>query len=115
MIKKFINIKYLINTKNIGSSSYCINSNRICDIYNIRVSPEYRNNNIGSKLLKDIELDCYTKNVNRINLVSYNKENNNLSDFYLKNGYLFENKHEEREVYIGDTNYILRNMYKILH
>jgi ribosomal protein S18 acetylase RimI-like enzyme len=83
MIKKFINIKYLINNKKIGSSSYCI-SNRICDLYNIEVSPEYRNNSIGSKLLRDIELDCYTKNVDKISLVSYNKENNNLSDFYLK-------------------------------
>ena len=115
MIKKFINIKYLINTKNIGSSSYCISNNRICDLYNIEVSPEYRNNSIGSKLLRDIELDCYTKNVDKINLVSYNKENNNLSDFYLKNGYLFDHEYQERDVYIGDTNYILRNMYKKLH
>ena len=83
---KTYSLRKVINNKQIANINFFIKNN-ITNINNIEVDEEFRKQNIGSELLKDIENFSKTKGVNKILLTVLQLPNDSLIDFYLKNNY----------------------------
>ena len=100
-----INILKKINTSNYleGICKFSMNNDTII-IYSIDVKEQYRNNKIGTNLLKMVEICGKENNIKNIKLTAYSKHPDNLEDFYIKNGY--KNILERNCYNYDDGNYI---------
>ena len=98
MIQKIIKIAnyqatklYFYNAKMIllGETCYSFN-NKTVILNNLFVNESYRNQYIGSSILKRTEQDIISKNnhVNQINLVAYDNHYGGVAHFFQKNGYV---------------------------
>ena len=98
MIQKILKITnlqatniYFYNAKMIllGKTCYSFNNNTLI-LNNIFVNERYRNQYIGSSILKHTEHDIITKNnhVNQINLLAYDNHYGGVARFFQKNGYI---------------------------
>tara|TARA_B110000208_G_scaffold110826_1_gene136901 strand:+ start:715 stop:1077 length:363 start_codon:yes stop_codon:yes gene_type:complete len=83
--------KFISNQKIIGSCIFGIIDKNL-RIYNIQVNKEYRNNKIGSLLLKEVETyGKQHKNIKSISLTAHEDSDSNLQYFYQKNGFKIVN------------------------
>tara|TARA_B110000495_G_scaffold156635_1_gene140159 strand:+ start:420 stop:770 length:351 start_codon:yes stop_codon:yes gene_type:complete len=85
-IIKTYSLRKIMNNKQIANVNFFIKNN-ITNINNIEVDEEFRKQNIGSELLKDIENFSKTKGVEKILLTVLQLPNDSLINFYLKNNY----------------------------
>ena len=96
-IIKQINSKFTkilaINNNNILGSIQYFSKNNIGYLTNIYVHEKERDKSIGSILIQKCEIDLKENNIKTIQLVSWESifSSKSLSNFYLKNGYNFNN------------------------
>ena len=83
---KTYSLRKVINNKQIANINFFIKNNTT-NINNIEVDKEFRKQNIGSELLRDVENFSKTKGVEKILLTVLQLPNDLLIDFYLKNNY----------------------------
>ena len=89
IINKFIktySLRKIVDNKQIATVNFVIKNN-MTNINNIEVNEEFKNQNIGSELLKDIENFSKIKGVNKISLTVLQLPNDSLINFYIKNNY----------------------------
>lgn len=89
MIKRVFetySLKKLVNNKQIANINFFIKNNTTKINY-IEVDKDFRKQNIGSGLLKDIEHFSKTKGIRKISLTVLQLSNDSLINFYLKNNY----------------------------
>ena len=88
----------------LGKSNFGIIKNQTV-VYNINVNNNYRKLGIGSNMLNFIENYSKMNNINLISLVAKQEPNGLLTEFYLKNGYKFDN-----QISYYDDGYIIYDM-----
>ena len=121
IIKQLSNNKQKIcfkfNNKKIGHIIMSQSSNNNIIIQNIYVKDKFRNKNYGSIILKYTEDILIKNDIKKISLVAWNPTNttNNVTDFYLKNNYIINNKFESTTYDNGDIIYDIITMEKILN
>lgn len=107
-INKIYSLRYFINNKTIGRCNYMFHNNK-CYINNLLVEKSYRNKNIGSNILNDIETKCINNNINIIEINAKQNSLSSLNKFYLKNNYkLIKNQPEIFTNYGDDIIYIYK-------
>ena len=107
-INKIYSLRYCMNYKTIGRCSYMFHNNK-CYINNLHVERLYRNKNVGSNILNDIENKCINNNINIIELVAKQNSLSDLNQFYFKNNYkLIKNDPEIFTSYNDDVLYLYR-------
>lgn len=74
------------NSNIIGKCNFSISKN-ICYINNIYIDKQYRNNYIGSTLLRKVEEYSKQNNINKINMIIHKEFFEKTEEFYIKNGY----------------------------
>lgn len=79
---------YILNNKLIVGKCESSIQDNVGYINHIDILPKFRNKKLGSKLLKKTEDTIKNDfNVNKINILVWNKMNTDLINFYLKNNY----------------------------
>jgi GNAT superfamily N-acetyltransferase len=93
----FINKKYTVALSNLGDYDHVY-------LRTFYVSPKYRNQGIGGKLLDNIILDCFNNKVERIKVEPFSS----VVDYLLNLGFEF-NDDKNEVMFLNVNNYVERN------
>jgi GNAT superfamily N-acetyltransferase len=93
----FINKKYTVALSNLGDYDHVY-------LRTFYVSPKYRNQGIGGKLLDNIILDCFNNKVERIKVEPFSS----VVDYFLNLGFEF-NDDKNEVMFLNVNNYVERN------
>jgi GNAT superfamily N-acetyltransferase len=96
-VYSFINKKYTVALSNLGDYDHVY-------LRTFYVSPKYRNQGIGGKLLNNIILDCFNNKIERIKVEPFSS----IVDYLLNLGFEF-NDDKNEVMFLNVNNYVERN------